>query len=318
MTTLKSALEQFLTHLKVERGLATNTQISYKRDIEKFCEFLQSENCHQIEDIHEDLVLEYMETRIKPLQNEHLGNRSLARNLVSIRQWMLFLIGDGIIQNNPCEHVDLPKYAQKDPIYLNEHEVDALLQAPNTNTSEGLRDRAMIELLYATGMRVSELVNLVIRDLDLDNGCITAHGKGSKDRIIPMGECAHLWIRRYLSEAREELLSHASNGGDTNLLFVTKRGSGMTRQGFWKNLKQYAVLAGIKKELSPHKLRHTFATHLISHGADLLAVQEMLGHADISSTQIYTHVSRERLKHIFAENHPRMNIHQSDNTLDNT
>ena len=315
MTSLKDALEQFITHLKVERGLSKNTQISYRRDLEQFCAFLESENCSQIESIHEDLVVEYMENRVKSDDSDHLGNRSLARNLVSIRQWMVFLMGDGLIQNNPCEHVDLPKYAQRDPIYLNEHEVDALLNAPDISTSEGLRDRAMIELLYATGMRVSELVSLAMRDLDLDNGCITAHGKGSKDRVIPMGECAHLWIRKYLDQARSEILSHASNGGDTTILFVTRRGSGMTRQGFWKNLKQYAVIAGIKKELSPHKLRHTFATHLIAHGADLLAVQEMLGHADISSTQIYTHVSRERLKRIFAENHPRMNVYQDEDDV---
>ena len=312
MTSFKDATNQFLTHLKVERGLAANTQISYKHDIEQFCTYLEQEDCHQVEDICEDHIRQYLEIRMKTDETDvHLENRSLARNLVSIRQWMLFMVGDNILDNNPCEHIDLPKFAQKDPIYLNEHEVDDLLHAPDINTSEGLRDRAMIELLYATGLRVSELIGLNMRDLNLDSGCITAHGKGSKDRVIPMGECAHLWIRQYLQNARNEILSHAANGGDTTILFVTRRGAGMTRQGFWKNLKQYAKQAGIKKELSPHKLRHTFATHLIAHGADLLAVQEMLGHADISSTQIYTHVSRERLKQIFASNHPRMDVYHS-------
>ena len=304
MTTLNDALEQFISHLKVERGLAANTQSSYRRDIERFCDYLRDLGITKIEEISEDLVRGYLEMRLSDV-DEAIKTRSLARNLVSLRQWMKFLTGDGILDVNPCEHIDLPKFAQKDPVYLNDDEVKALLEAPNCETPEGLRDRAMIELLYATGLRVSELVGLQLRDLNLDNGCITAHGKGSKDRVIPMGEYAHLWIRRYMDNARGSLLSNTQS--ETTILFVTRRGDGMTRQGFWKNLKHYAVAAGITKELSPHKLRHTFATHLIAHGADLLAVQEMLGHADISSTQIYTHVSRERLKRIFMEHHPRMN-----------
>lgn len=303
MTTFNSALKQFLSHLKVERGLAENTRISYGRDIEQFSTYLTEIDCHHVEDITEDHVRAFLEMRLDDI-DDPITTRSLARQLVSLRQWMLFLIGDGIIDKNPCEHIDLPKFAQKNPVYLNETEVEALLQAPDIQTLEGLRDRAMIELLYATGLRVSELIGLSLRDLDLDHGCITAHGKGAKDRIIPMGEYAHQWIRRYLSEARPQILAKTSP--DCTVLFVTKRGNGMTRQGFWKSLKQYALKAGIQKEISPHKLRHTFATHLIAHGADLLAVQEMLGHADISSTQIYTHVSRERLKRIFAEHHPRM------------
>lgn len=302
MTTFASALKQFITHLTVERGLAENTRISYGRDIELFSTFLTETGCHQVEDITENDVRAFLESRLDDV-DDPVTSRSLARNLVSLRQWMLFLIGDGIIEKNPCEHIDLPKFAQKDPVYLNETEVDALLKAPDIHTPEGLRDRAMIELLYATGLRVSELVSLNLRDLNLDNGCITAHGKGAKDRMIPMGEYAHQWIREYLDHARSNILSKSS---DCPTLFVTRRGGAMTRQGFWKNLKQYALKAGIRKEISPHKLRHTFATHLIAHGADLLAVQEMLGHADISSTQIYTHVSRERLKRIFAEHHPRM------------
>ena len=305
MNTLQSTLNQFLTHLKVERGLADNTRTAYRRDIEQFIEFCESENCTDIHDIDETLIRSYLEQRTSDDESP-LDNRSLARNLVSLRQWMAFMTGDGLIEKNPCEYIDLPKFAQKDPIYLNEHEVEALLKAPDVQTPEGLRDRAMLELLYATGLRVSELVGLVIRDIDFDNGCIIAHGKGSKDRVIPMGECAHKWLRDYMNTSRNTILSHAKTEESVPTLFVTRRGTGMTRQGFWKNLKQYALTAGIKKDISPHKLRHTFATHLISHGADLLAVKEMLGHADISSTQIYTHVSRERLKQIFAEHHPRM------------
>ena len=304
---LTPALRSFLTHLKVERGLAANTITAYRRDLERFSAFLRDEQCPRIEDITEDAIRTYLQSRLEDA-DEPLTERSLARNLTSIRQWMQFLTGDGILENDPSVHVELPRFAQKDPIYLNETEVEALLRAPETAVPEGLRDRAMIELLYATGMRVSELVNIRLRDIDLDNGCVCAHGKGSKDRIIPMGECAHLWIRDYLDHARGTIQSHARHltEEDMAFCFVTQQGGPMTRQGFWKNLKKYAVIAGITKPLSPHKLRHTFATHLIAHGADLLAVKEMLGHADISSTQIYTHVARERLKRIFAENHPRM------------
>lgn len=305
MTNLASGLKQFITHLTVERGLSENTRISYSRDIELFCQYLTQNDCEHVEDITEEHIRSFLELRLSEV-GDAITTRSLARNLVSLRQWMNFLMGDGIITANPCEHIELPRYAQKDPVYLNEKEVSELLEAPDIHTPEGLRDRAMIELLYATGLRVSELVGLNLRDINLDNGCITAHGKGAKDRMIPMGEYAHQWLRRYLDTARPEILANSTS--ECTVLFVTRRGGAMTRQGFWKNLKQYALKAGIRKEISPHKLRHTFATHLISHGADLLAVQEMLGHADISSTQIYTHVSRERLKRIFAEHHPRMHV----------
>lgn len=305
--TLDEGLTSFMTYLKAERGLSKNTQVSYFHDIALFIAYLMQNGCNDVGAIQEDDVRGFLESRMGDSE-QGIQSRSVARHLVSIRQWMKFLIGDGIIEINPCEHVDLPKFAQRDPVYLNEQEVEALLQAPDVETPEGLRDRAMIELLYATGLRVSELVTLGLRDVDLDSGCITAHGKGSKDRIIPMGECANLWLRRYLEAPRASILSHAHSAAETHAVFVTRRGDGMTRQGFWKLLKKYALSVGIQKNLSPHKLRHTFATHLIAHGADLLAVQAMLGHADISSTQIYTHVSRERLKRIFQENHPRNHL----------
>ncbi len=300
---LHQALQQFLTYLKAERALAQNTIAAYRSDIDAFILFLKNDDIDQIENVSEDDIRNFLQSRLQDPELP-LTERSLARYLVALRQWFKFLTGDGILSAAPTEHIDLPRFAQRDPVYLSEREVEALLDAPNTESPEGLRDRAMLELLYATGMRVSELVHLSIRDLDLDAGCITAHGKGSKDRVIPMGECAHFWIRKYLDSARPAILQRAKSDASTDL-FVTRRGSAMTRQGFWKNLKILALAAGIQKEISPHKLRHTFATHLLAHGADLLAVQEMLGHADISSTQIYTHVSRERLKRIFAENHPR-------------
>lgn len=299
MVSLQDASSMFMTYLKAERGLSSNTLSAYGRDIRSFSDSLETAGKTHIEDVGEDDIRRFLEEK---MDAENVKSRTIARYLVSIRQWMKFLAGDGIIETDPCEHVDMPKYLQNDPIYLTEREVEALLNAPDESTPEGLRDRAMTELLYATGLRVSELVGLNMRDLDLDSGCITAHGKGAKDRVIPMGEYANAQIRRYLADARPALLTNAP---DCPALFVTRRGASMTRQGFWKNLKRYAVLAGIRKPLSPHKLRHTFATHLISHGADLLAVQEMLGHADISSTQIYTHVSRERMKAIFQACHPR-------------
>ena len=250
--------------------------------------------------IDEDPVDEADETMFL----EKLGERSLAHHLTSLRRWMNFLIGEGILTSDPCEHIDLPQFAQKNPVYLNESEVERLLNAPDISTPEGLRDRAMIEFLYATGVRVTELVTLAMRDINADLQCVRIHGKGSKDRLIPYGDMADQWLRMYLSNARNELLGQNSS----KCVFVTRRGNGMTRQGFWKNLKQYALKAGITRELSPHKLRHTFATHLLNHGADLRAVQELLGHSDISTTQIYTHVSRERLKQIFASCHPRMHV----------
>ncbi len=306
---ISDSLTEFFQHLSIERGLARNTIISYRRDLEQFGEYLEAESCKSIEDITEDHIRGYLESRLNDEENP-IKERSLARNLVSIRQWMNFLVGDELLEINPSEHIELPRFPQKDPVYLNESEVDALLKAPDESTPEGLRDRAMIELLYATGMRVSELISVQIRDIDFDAGCIIAHGKGSKDRMIPMGECANRYLRLYMENARNSILSEVKTHDERKekYMFITRLGGPMTRQGFWKLLKNYALQCGIKKAISPHKLRHTFATHLISHGADLLAVKEMLGHADISSTQIYTHVSRERLKSIFAEHHPRMHM----------
>lgn len=302
MTTLAVALENFMSHLNIERGLSKNTLLAYARDLERFFLYLTDIGIDNIESVDTATVSDYLATRIKDV-DEPISSRSLARNLVSLRQFFVFFLGEGVLTENPCERVDLPKFAQRDPVYLTESEVTKLLDAPKAGTLEGLRDKAMLELLYATGVRVSELVGLELNDLDLERGCIQAHGKGGKDRLIPIGECAHKWIRRYLEDARGQMLkTHQSTA-----LFVTRRGDLMTRQCFWQRLRNYSLEVGIKKPISPHKLRHTFATHLIAHGADLRAVQEMLGHADISSTQIYTHVSRERLKQIFVEHHPRMN-----------
>ncbi len=313
-------IDSYLIHLDVERGLSANTRESYTRELYQFCEYAEKQGCADVCDFDEETIRNYLYARLEGTNDiQKISTRSLAHALTSLRMWCKFLVADGIIEIDPTAHIDLPQFAQKNPVYLNETDVDKLLNAPDTTTPEGLRDRAMIEFLYATGMRVTELVTLALLDLNIDRGLVRVHGKGSKDRIIPIGECADLWLRRYMETARPELL-----GADTSkCVFVTRRGGGMTRQGFWKNLKAYALKAGITRELSPHKLRHTFATHLINHGADLRAVQALLGHADISTTQIYTHVSRERLKNIFAANHPRMryepdNMHDASMLVEST
>lgn len=325
MAVFEEYLESYCIHLDIERGLAKNTCLSYRRDLMQFCRFAESQGVRTLEGITEGLIRAYLMLRLQggaEAENRHvgesenghekLGERSLAHHLTSLRRWMQFLLGEGLIASDPCEHIDLPQFAQKNPVYLNETEVEALLHAPDTSTPEGLRDRAMIEFLYATGVRVTELVTLAMRDLNVDLQCVRIHGKGSKDRLIPYGDMADQWLRLYFQNARNTLLGTQSS----KCVFVTRRGGGMTRQGFWKNLKQYALKAGITRELSPHKLRHTFATHLLNHGADLRAVQELLGHSDISTTQIYTHVSRERLKQIFAEHHPRMHVSPLTDALD--
>lgn len=308
LPAFRDYVDSYIIYLDVERGLSKNTRLSYQRELEQFCLFAETHGRTDVDQIDEDLIRTYMMQRLEGSETkEKISTRSLAHTLTSLRQWTKFMVADGILKLNPCEHIDLPQFAQKNPVYLSETEVDRLLNAPDTTTPEGLRDRAMIEFLYATGLRVTELVTLSLRDLNIDLGCVRIHGKGSKDRLIPFGECADMWLRSYLDTARGELLGAASS----KCVFVTRRGDGMTRQAFWKNLKHYALKAGIKRELSPHKLRHTFATHLLNHGADLRAVQELLGHADISTTQIYTHVSRERLKSIFAKCHPRMHLDDS-------
>ena len=319
MSEFTEFLDSYIIHLDIERGLAKNTCISYRRDLMQFCRFAEEHGVCEVQKISEELIREYLLFRLEGEKNdddssenacdsddsfEKLGERSLAHHLTSLRRWLNFLLGEGIINVDPSEHIDLPQYAQKNPVYLNETEVEQLLNAPDTSTPEGLRDRAMIEFLYATGVRVTELVTLALRDINTDLQCVRIHGKGAKDRLIPYGDLADHWLRLYLDNARNTLLGSCHS----KCAFVTRRGNGMTRQAFWKNLKQYALKAGITRELSPHKLRHTFATHLLNHGADLRAVQELLGHSDISTTQIYTHVSRERLKKIFASCHPRMHV----------
>jgi len=235
------------------------------------------------------------------LSSRKLSRRSQARHLAAIRGFHRFLVAEKYVEKDPTEDLDTPRSARKLPIFLTLEEVEQLLAAPDEGNPTGIRDKAMLEVLYATGLRVSELVGLGINDIQLSAGYLVAKGKGAKERIVPVGSIAAEQVRAYLEEARQVLLGKH----ESKALFVTSRGDGFTRQGFWKLLKRYALKAGIRKPLSPHKLRHSFATHLVERGADLRAVQAMLGHADLATTQIYTHVNSARLRTVYDSAHPR-------------
>ncbi|PJB34023.1 MAG: site-specific tyrosine recombinase XerD, partial [Deltaproteobacteria bacterium CG_4_9_14_3_um_filter_63_12] len=289
----------YLFHLQVERGLADNTLQSYRHDLLTFVNHVEERGVLRCEQLDADGVRSFMASRL-----ESVGHRTLARNLVAVRRWMRFLRQEQLLDVDPCANIDIPHFKQKIPVFLTMDEVTRLLEAPSLDSPEGIRDRAMLEVLYATGLRASELTGLKVRDVNLEAGYLKAFGKGSKERLVPLGEQAVARVQLYLVSARGELLRKHSLAGETSL-FVTRLGGPMTRQGFWKNVKKYALAIGIKRAISPHKLRHSFATHLLEHGADLRTVQLLLGHSDITTTQIYTHVARERLKEIHDAYHPR-------------
>jgi len=290
-------IDRFLDALWMERGLSRNTLAAYRRDLAGFAQWLDKQRqCALLAAQREDL-LAYLAERVvaeaKP--------RTTARLLSSLRQFYQQAVRDGQLQADPSDRIEAPRLGRSLPKSLNEVDVELLLNTPDTDTALGLRDRAMLELLYATGLRVSELVALRVPQLNLRQGVVRTLGKGSKERLVPLGEVASDWLQRYLDTARAELLDRH----ESDALFVTARGAGMTRQAFWYLLKKHAQRAGISKPLSPHTLRHSFATHLLNHGADLRVVQMLLGHSDLSTTQIYTHVATERLKSLHAEHHPR-------------
>lgn len=289
----------FLHYLIVEKGLAENTIQSYRRDISAYLIFIETKL--QITDINHVTRVHIMQF-LSCLKDEGKSARTIARHIASIRSFHHFLILDKIVDHDPTVHIETPHPELKLPKVLNTDEVDTLLNTPDLTTTLGLRDKAMLELMYATDMRVSELVNLNINDVHLSLGFVRCLGKGNKERIIPIGKMATEALKEYLEKARPKLINQKNK---TDSLFMNHHGQRLSRQGFWKILKQMAVKAGIEKELTPHTLRHSFATHLLENGADLRSVQELLGHSDISTTQIYTHVTKTRLKDVYNQFHPR-------------
>jgi integrase/recombinase XerD len=301
---IDEAIERYLGHIKVERQLAGNSVAAYGRDLADFAAFLADRDVRTMAAITTGQVLDYL-----AFTAGKLAARSQARRLTTLRMFFRFLKAERLLEHDPTTDVDLPRYGRKLPGVLTLKEVEALLAAPDRRTDRGARDGAMIELLYATGLRVSELVRLRVPQVNFQAGYLVAFGKGRKERIVPVGELALLSLRHYLDEVRPRLLGKRAEKkparGGADALFLTRLGRGMTRQGFWKLLSAYARAAGIRKPLSPHKLRHAFATHLVERGADLRAVQAMLGHVDIGTTEVYTHLSRSHLRSVYDKHHPR-------------
>ena len=291
-------IDGYLTHLTVERRLAANSIESYARDLNQLARFAAGQG-----KAVEALDRPDLERFVRDLMTEGRSPRSVAREVACVRGFYRFLVVDGRLPSSPADDLHPPRAWQVLPTYLSVDEVDTLISQPDVSTPRGVRDRALIELLYATGLRVSELVSLRPADVNLEASFLTCTGKGDKQRVVPIGDEAARWVSRYLREGRKPLLGRRSS----SRLFVNARGGGpgLTRVGFWKILKQYARQAGLKTPLSPHTLRHSFATHLLERGADLRAIQMMLGHADLSTTQIYTHVLEHRMRAVYDSCHPR-------------
>ena len=290
-------IDEFCDALWLEDGLARNTLEAYRRDLSQLAAWLEKSHGKGLAAAGHADLLAYLAYKVRGRAKATTTSRQLS----SLKRFYRYCLRQGKIKADPTLKIDSPKLPRSLPKSLTEEDVEGLLEAPAVEHALGLRDKAMLETLYASGLRVSELVALRLGQVSHDMGVVRVVGKGSKERLVPLGEEALTWIRRYLKEARPELLGARSSDD----LFVTARGSRMTRQMFWHLLRRYALKSGLKKPLSPHTLRHAFATHLLNHGADLRVVQLLLGHSDISTTQIYTHVARERLKQLHAKHHPR-------------
>ena len=288
------SIEEFIDLSWMERGLAEATLSAYRSDLSRFSRWLSGRG-RGLEEVRRLDVLDFLG------EHAHWPPRTVARRLSALRRFYQHLEREGRIRNNPCDRVDAPRLGRPLPGVLSEQEVERLLAAPDLETASGVRDRAMLEVLYATGLRVSELVGLRSEQVNLIQGVLRVVGKGGKERLVPLGEPAVEWLERYFRKGRPDILGERR----TPALFPTSRGRAMTRQAFWHLIKRYAARAGISQDISPHTLRHAFATHLLDHGADLRVVQMLLGHRDISTTQIYTHIARERLKVLHARHHPR-------------
>jgi integrase/recombinase XerD len=293
---LEAQIRSFLSYLRVEKGLSTNTLNAYRRDLEKFAAFAAKRGLTLDQFTHSN-VIDFLRT----LYLRKLDSRTVARHLVTIRHLFRFAFTEGMIKENPAANVAAPKFRRSLPEFLSVTEVDRLLRQPDISTTVGLRDKAMIELLYSTGLRVSELCGLKAADIQLEAGCLRCIGKGSKERLVPVGRAALELVMQYMKTSRPEILGEKTSP----YLFPTRIGTAINRIAFWKILGAYGRKAGLRKALTPHMLRHSFATHLLDRGADLRSVQMMLGHADIATTQIYTHVVEERLKQVYKAHHPR-------------
>jgi len=290
-------IDRYLHHLIVEKGLSRNTIEAYARDLRGYSAFLEGPAGSDPLTVSSDKIIYYF----KLLRTEKLSPRSLARNISALKGFYKFLLQEGVLEENPLRHLRTPRVIPRLPEILTVGDIEQIIAQVKAEKPLGLRDRAMLEILYATGLRVSELVHLSVHDVDLEVGYLRTKGKGSKERIVPIGRAAIRALKDYLQGSRQ--VSAAKAEGQT--LFLGRAGRGITRQGFWKLLRRYASAAGIRKKISPHTLRHSFATHLLEGGADLRSVQSMLGHADIATTQIYTHVSRDHLKRVHQKYHPR-------------
>jgi integrase/recombinase XerD len=293
---LEAEIRAFLSYLRVEKALAENTLAAYRRDICKFEEFAARRGSNAVQATRSDII-----DFLTALYRKGLDSRSVARHLVTIRHFFRFALSENYLQEDPATNIDSPKFRQRLPDFLSMAEVDRLLAQPDQSSPPGMRDQAMIELLYSTGLRVSELCGLRVSDLQAEVGCLRCVGKGDKERLVPVGRKALGVIQAYLATARPRILGKRSSP----FLFVSRTGNHISRIAFWKSLRDYGRQAGLRKHLKPHMLRHSFATHLLDRGADLRSVQMMLGHADISTTQIYTHVVEERLKQVYKSYHPR-------------
>jgi len=293
---MQDYLTQFLNYLEVERGLAKNTIISYRRDIVKYLRFLEKEKIHLLRSSHREI-----RAYLRELKKQRLTSSSIARGLAAIKMFYRFLVAEGELKDDPTSLVDSPSISRPLPDTLTVAEIEDFLTRIGGAKREAIRDRGIMELLYATGMRVSEIASLKLTDVNINSNYVRCFGKGGKERIIPFGKEASFWLKKYLKSSRR-LFPRANL---SRYLFISKRGQKLTRQGLWEITRRHARRADVGKRLSPHTLRHSFATHLLQGGADLRSVQEMLGHANISTTQVYTHVDQRRLKSVHSKYHPR-------------
>jgi len=293
---LEGVIHAFLSYLRVEKGVSMNTHDAYRRDVEKFQEFTAKRRL-RLESATRDTIVDFL----RSLYDRKLDSRSVARHLVTLRQFFRFALIEGFVKEDPTETVESPRFRMGLPMFLSVEEVDRLLAAPDASTIIGLRDKAMIEVMYSAGLRVSELCGLRLSDIHFDSGYVRCLGKGNKERLVPIGRQAMEIVQRYLRDSRPKLAREDS----PELLFLSRHGGSCSRHSFWKTVSDCGKNAGLRKKLKPHMLRHSFATHLLDRGADLRAVQMMLGHTDIATTQIYTHVVEERLKQVYRAHHPR-------------